>query len=134
MEETVFAPVAARNRDNIRRSIGDCRWGTDEQVQYKAMIKSSGLRTVVYDPEHDGSEFQHWFGARPSQIEEERGIKAVKVIRQGLTQEDLKSVSEEDLERITKEFQGKRAEGDRSITEDFLKELAMKYHFTAGKV
>ena len=116
----------------MRRSI--TRWGTDEQVQYKATIKSSGLRTVVYDPEHDGSEFQHWFGARPSRIGEERGIKAVKVIRQGLTQEDLKSVSEEDLERITKEFQHKRAEGDRSITEDFLKELAMKYHFTAGKV
>lgn len=69
---------------------------------------------------------------RPSQIEKGQGIKAVKVIRQGLTQDDLKSVSEEDLDKMTREFKDKRAEGDRSVTQDFLKGLALKYGFTAG--
>ena len=84
-------------------------------------------------PEKDGSEFREWFGARPSRIGKERGIKAVKVIARGLTQEGLKSVSEEDLQRITKEFQDKRAEGDRAVTRDFIQELAVKHHFTTGK-
>ena len=136
LEEAILTPVDATNRDETRKQIQRNKWGVEEQVQYKARIKSSGLETAVYGQDsvdHDIDGFQRWFGARPSLIEEEQGIKAVKVIRPGLTQEDVKSVSEEDLERITKEFQDKRTEGDRSITKDFIKELAMKYHFTAGK-
>ena len=154
-----MAPITVKGGDNGRHTSSEIktvakednrrnasseprkRWSTDEQMQYKTKIKSSSLKTVIYDPAVDGyqdldqdSRFKQWFGARPLQIEKKHGIKAVKVIRQGLTQGDLKSVSEEDLEKITQEFKDKRGEGDRSVTEDFLKELAMKYGFTAGKL
>ena len=109
------------------------RWSVSEQVEYKAKVRSAGLETAIYDPEKDGSEFREWFGAKPSRIGRERRIKAVKVIARGLTQEGLKSVSEEDLQRITKEFQDKRAEGDRAVTRDFIQELAVKHQFTTGK-
>ena len=66
LEEAVLEPIDATNRDELRSELrsSNKRWRTDEQVQYKNMIKSSGLRTVVYDPAVDGADFKQWFGAR----------------------------------------------------------------------
>ena len=109
------------------------KWTVEDQTQYKAMMQTSGLKTAVYDPESDGGEFLGWFGARPSQIQKAKGIKAVKVIRPGLNEDDLKTVSEEDLEKMTKEFEEECAKGDNFITPELLRELGRKYCFTSGK-
>ena len=43
------------------------KWTTEEQIEYKRRVKSSGDQTLVFDPEKDGS-FEDWIGFRPSQI------------------------------------------------------------------
>ena len=90
-------------------------------------------KIATYDPKSDGGDFKGWFGARPSQIEKAQNIKAVRVIRPGLNEDDLKTVSEDDLEKITKEFVEERAKGDKFITPEFLNKLGKKYGFTTGK-
>ena len=54
------------------------KWTTEEQIEYKRRVKSSGGETLVFDPEKDGS-FEDWAGFRPSQIGQDEGIRAVRV-------------------------------------------------------
>ena len=54
------------------------KWTTEEQIEYKRRVKSSGGETLVFDPEKDGS-FEDWTGFRPSQIGQDEGIRAVRV-------------------------------------------------------
>ena len=54
------------------------KWTTEEQIEYKRRVKSSGDETLVFDPEKDGS-FEDWAGFRPSQIGQDEGIRAVRV-------------------------------------------------------
>ena len=88
---------------------------------------------ATYDPRSDGSEFRGWFGAKPSQIEKAQRIHALRVIRPGLTEDNLETVSEDDLEKITKEFEEERAKGNKFITPKFLNKLGKKYGFIGGK-
>ena len=106
-------------------------WTTEEQIEYKKRIESSGLETLVFDPEKEDS-FKDWVGFRPSQIGMDKGIKAVRVNRQGLTKEELDPVTSNELEKITKEFEDQRAKGDSSITKEFLIKLGLKHGFTIG--
>ena len=107
-------------------------WTTEEQIEYKKRVKSSGDQTLDFDPEKDGS-FKNWTGFRPSQIGMDEGIKAVRVNRRGLTKEDISPVTGDELERISKEFEEQRAKGDSTITREFLADLGLKYGFTIGK-
>ena len=110
------------------------KWTTEEQIEYKRRVKSSGDETLVFDPEKDGS-FEDWAGFRPSQIGQDEGIRAVRVNK---IQKDssLNVDTEADgakLEKITKEFEEQRAKGDHAVTKQFLVELGLKHGFTIGK-
>ena len=116
-----------------RLSIKSSRdWTPEEQIEYKRRVELSGDETLVFDPEKDGS-FKDWIGFRPSQIGMDEGIKAVRINRPGLTKEDLNPVTDDELERIMREFEEQRAKGDITITKEFLDNLGLKYGFTIGK-
>ena len=107
-------------------------WTPEEQIEYKTKIKSSGDKTLVFDPEKDGS-FKDWAGFRPSQIGRDEGIKAVRVNRRGLKEEDVNTeVDVTKLEKVTKEFDEQRAKGDYAITKQFLVDLGLKHGLTIG--
>ena len=127
--------------DDILKGVGGLTikssrdWTPEEQIEYKRRVEASGDEALVFDPEKDGS-FKDWTGFRPSQIGMDEGIKAVRVNRRGLTKEakeDRNQVTNDELERITKEFEEQKAKGDVNITKEFLANLALKYGFTVGK-
>ena len=108
-------------------------WTPEEQIEYKRRVESSGDETLVYDSEKDGS-FKDWIGFRPSQIGMGEGIKAVRINRRGLTQEEQSPVTDDDLKRITNEFEEQRTtKGDVGITKEYLTNLGLKYGFTIGE-
>ena len=106
-------------------------WTPEEQIEYKRRVEASGDETLIFDPEKDG-EFKDWIGFRPSQISMDEGIKAVRVNRPGLTKEELNPVADDELAKVTKEFEEQKAKGDAAITKEFLVRLGLKYGFTIG--
>ena len=108
------------------------RWTPDDQIQYKKKVDTSGKDTIIYDPTMDG-EFKDWIGFTPSQIRKQDGIKAVRVIRPGLSKKEVKPRSDKELEKVVKEFKKERAKGDEKITVTFLKRLGKKHGFTTGQ-
>ena len=103
-----------------------------EQVEYKKKVDTSGKDTIIYDPTEHG-QFKDWIGSTPSQIRRNDGIKAVRVIRPGLSKQEVKPLSDRDLEKVVKEFKKQRAKGDKNITVGFLKRLGEKHGFTTGQ-
>ena len=104
----------------------------DEQVEYKKEVDTSGKDTIVYDPTKHG-QFKDWPGFKPSQIRKTDGIKAVRVIRPGLSKHDVKPLTDGDLEKVVKEFKKQREKGDEKITVGFLTRLGKKHGFTTGQ-
>jgi hypothetical protein len=106
-------------------------WTPEEQIKSKEKVKASGRETIVFDPVSDGP-YETWQGFQPSKIKEKDCIKAVRVIKPGLTKAKVKPVSAEDLEKLMGEFKAKKAKGDINITPKYLVDLAVKYKFTTG--
>ena len=109
------------------------RWTPDDQIEYKKKVDTSGKDTIIYDPTKHGH-FKDWMGFTPSQIRKEDGVKSVRVIRPGLTKQEVKPLSDRDLEKVVKEFKKQRAKGDEKITVGFLNRLGKKHGFTMGRV
>ena len=108
------------------------QWTPDDQIEYKKEVDTSGKDTIIFNPSKDG-QFKEWIGFRPSQIRKKDCIKAVRVIRPGLSKQDVKPLSERDLEKVVNEFREQRAKGDTEITEGFLKRLGEKHDFKTGQ-
>jgi hypothetical protein len=108
------------------------RLTTKEQIKRKEMARASGRETVNFEPDLEGS-FEEWKGFQPSKITEDDCIKAVRVMKPGLTRADVNLVAAKDLERLEEEFNAMKAKGDTCITPEYLRDLAVKYKFTQGK-
>ena len=107
-------------------------WTPNDQENYKKMVDASGKDTIIYDPTKHG-QFKDWIGFAPSQIGRDDGIKSVRVIRPGLSKQDVKPLSETDLDKVVNEFKEQSAKGDKTITKEFLKKLGVKHGFTTGQ-
>jgi hypothetical protein len=106
-------------------------WDTkpEKYLDYKKELKASGLATIIYDPQKDGA-IEEWKGFKPSQIKmKEDGIKAVRVMRPGMSRDKVKTVSQEDLDKVLAEFY---ASTSGAKTVEYLAGLAKKYKFTTG--
>ena len=106
-------------------------WTPKDQENYKKIVDASGKDTIIYDPTR--IQFKDWIGFTPSQIGRGDGIKSVRVIRPGLSKQDVKPLSETDLDKVVNEFKEQRAKGDKKITKEFLKKLGVKHGFTTGQ-
>ena len=107
-------------------------WTPNDQENYKKMVDASGKDTIIYDPTKHG-QFKDWIGFAPSQIGRDDGIKSVRVIRPGLSKQDVKPLSETDLDKVVNEFKEQSAKGDKTITKEFLKKLGVKHGYTTGQ-
>jgi hypothetical protein len=106
-------------------------WSPDEQIINKEMVKASGRETIIFDPVRDGP-YEEWQGFHPSKIIDDDFIKAVRVIKPGLTRADVKPVGTIELERLEEECNTMKSKGDTCVTPMYLRDLAVKYKFTSG--
>ena len=106
-------------------------WTPSEQIEYKEMVNNCGKTTLIYEP--NNGEFTKWTGFTPLEIGKDKRVRAVGVLRPSLTKQDLKEISTDDRESITRDFEKQRAKGDHAITQEFLKDLGLRYGFTSGK-